>query len=55
MSNSDKDNTNNNNIYNLVNCDLFNFIWINKLTLINILYNMKYIFPMFINIYISIK
>ena len=50
MSNSDI--TIYTNINNLVYSDLFYFILINKHTLINILYGMKYIF---INIYISIK
>ena len=45
----------NTNINNLLNSDLFNFILIRKHTLINILCSMKYIFHIFINIYISIK
>ena len=49
MSNSDNANYNNNNINNLVNCELFNSIRISKHTL-NILYSKKYIFPIFINI-----
>ena len=54
MNNSDNVNYINTNINNLVNNDLFNFI-ISKHTLINILYSMKYIFHIFINIYISIN
>ena len=47
MSNSD--NYNNYNINNLVNNDLFNLILISKHILINILYSITYIFPIFIN------
>ena len=55
MSNSDTINYNNSNINNLVNNYLFYLILISKHILINILYSITYIFPIFINIYISIK
>ena len=55
MSNSDNVNYNNSNINNLVNNDLFNLILISKHILINILYSITYIFPIFINKYIYIK
>ena len=55
INNSDNVNYNNSNINNLVNNDLFNLILISKHILINILYSITYIFPIFINKYIYIK
>ena len=55
-NNMNSHNTNyDNTINDLINCDLLYFILIDKHTLINILYSMKYIFLIFINIYMSIK